>query len=106
MSNLLRKYIRNKLIEQASNKGSLIVVDIQPEYERGTTFDIGDMLRSASEYNQVLFLYNGADTLGMIDEQSLRNYYFEKLDYDEETYEELMSVSEFFDKDFNLSVPP
>lgn len=102
MSNLLREYIRNKLIEQASNKGSLIVVDIQPEYEGGTTFDIGDMLRSAAEYDQVLFLYNGADTLGMIDEQSLRNYYFEKLDYDEEVYEELMSVSEFFDKGYGF----
>ena len=102
MSSLLRKYIRNKLIEQASNKGSLIVVDIQPEYESGATFDIGDMLRAAAEYNEVLFLYNGADTLGMIDEQSLRNYYFEKLDYDEETYEELMSVSEFFDKGYGF----
>jgi len=102
MPNLLREYIRNKLIEQASNKGSLIVVDIQPEYESGATFDIGDMLRAAAEYNEVLFLYNGADTLGMIDEQSLRNYYFEKLDYDEETYEELMSVSEFFDKGYGF----
>ena len=102
MSNILREYIRGKLIEQASGKGSLIVVDIQPEYESGATFDIGDMLRSAAEYDRVLFLYNGADTLGMIDEQSLRNYYFEKLDYDEEVYEELMSVSEFFDKGYGF----
>ena len=103
MMSLLRTYIRQKLlIEQASGGGSLIVVDIQPEYESGATFDIGDMLRSASEYSRVLFLYNGADTLGMIDEQSLRNYYFEKLDYDEETYEELMSVSEFFDKGYGF----
>ena len=90
------------LVEQASGGGSLIVVDIQPEYESGATFDIGDMLRAAAEYDEVLFLYNGADTLGMIDEQSLRNYYFEKLDYDEETYKELMSVSEFFDKGYGF----
>ena len=87
--NLLREYIRGKLIEQASGKGSLIVVDIQPEYESGATFDIGDMLRAAAEYDEVLFLYNGADTLGMIDEGGLRNYYFEKLDYDEEVFEEV-----------------
>ena len=99
---LLRKYIRQMLVEQASGGGSLIVVDIQPEYESGVTFDIGDMLRAAAEYDEVLFLYNGADTLGMIDEQSLRNYYFEKLNYDEETYQELMSVSEFFDKGYGF----
>tara|TARA_B100001287_G_scaffold262350_1_gene252179 strand:- start:674 stop:2179 length:1506 start_codon:yes stop_codon:yes gene_type:complete len=102
MPSLLREYIRNKLIEQATNKASLIVVDIQPEYEGGATFDIGDLLRAATEYDRVLFLYNGEDTLGMIDEQSLRNYYFEKLDYDEEAYEELISVSEFFDKGYGF----
>ena len=100
--NLLREYIRRKLIEQSSGGGLLIVVDIQPEYESGATFDIGDMLRAAAEYDEVLFLYNGADTLGMIDEASLKNYYFEKLDYDEEVFEELISVSEFFDKGYGF----
>ena len=66
---ILRKYIRQKLVEHATGKGSLIVVDIQPEYESGATFDIGDMLRAAAGYDEVLFLYNGADTLGMIDEK-------------------------------------
>ena len=99
---ILRKYIRQKLVEQATGKGSLIVVDIQPEYESGATFDIGDMLRAAAGYDEVLFLYNGADTLGMIDENGLRNYYLEKLDYDEETFDELMSVAEFFDKGYGF----
>ena len=54
--NLLREYIRRKLIEQSSGGGLLIVVDIQPEYESGATFDIGDMLRAAAEYDEVLFL--------------------------------------------------
>ena len=56
----------------------LVVVDIQPEYEDNATFDIGDMLRSAAEeYDSVLFLFNGEDTLGMISESALKNYYFE-----------------------------
>ena len=92
------------LFEQdQGSKGSLVVVDIQPEYESNTPFDIGDMLRTAAEeYSRVLFLYNGADTLGMIDEGGLRNYYFEKLNYDEETFDELMSVAEFFDKGYGF----
>ncbi len=81
----------------------LVVVDIQPEYESNTTFDIGDMLRAAAEdYDSVLFLYNGEDTLGMVSEDALKNYYFEKLDYDVEAYEELLSNSEFFDKGYGF----
>ena len=81
----------------------LVVVDIQPEYEDNATFDIGDMLRSAAEeYDSVLFLFNGEDTLGMISESALKNYYFEQLDYDEEVFHELMSKSEFFDKGYGF----
>ncbi len=80
----------------------LVVVDIQPEYEDNATFDIGDMLRSATEYDSVLFLFNGEDTLGMISESALKDYYFEKLDYDEEMFDELLSRSEFFDKGYGF----
>ena len=100
--NLLREYIRGLLLEQTKG-GSLVVVDIQPEYESATPFDIGDMLRSAAEnYSRVLFLYNGEDTLGMVSESDLKNFYFEKLDYDEEAFEELLSKSEFFDKGYGF----
>ena len=81
----------------------LIIVDIQPEYESNTTFDIGDMLRKAAEdYSQVLVLFNGEDTLGMISEGELKNFYLEKLDYDEEVFDELLSKSTFFDKGYGF----
>lgn len=81
----------------------LIIVDIQPEYESNTTFDIGDMLRKAAEdYSQVLVLFNGEDTLGMISESALKNFYLEKLDYDEEVFDELLSKSTFFDKGYGF----
>ena len=99
---LLREYIRVLLEQEQGSKGSLVVVDIQPEYESGTPFDIGDMLRTAADsYSRVLFLYNGPE-LGMIDESGLKNFYFEKLDYDEETFDELLSKSEFFDKGYGF----
>ena len=64
---LLREYIRVLLEQDQGSKGSLVVVDIQPEYESNTPFDIGDMLRTAAEdYSRVLFLFNGEDTLGMV----------------------------------------
>ena len=100
---IIREYVRSLLEQELGSKGSLVVVDVQPEYEGNTTFDIGDMLRVASEeYSRVLFLFNGEDTLGMISESALKNYYFEKLDYDEEVFDELLSKSEFFDKGYGF----
>ena len=99
----IRNYVRLMLEQQAQSKGSLVVVDVQPEYEGNTSFDIGDMLRSAArDYSSVLFLFNGEDTLGMVSESALKNFYFEKLDYDEEVFEELLSKSEFFDKGYGF----
>ena len=100
---LLREYIRVLLEQEQGLKGSLVVVDVQPEYESNTPFDIGDMLRTAAEdYSRVLFLFNGEDTLGMISESALKNFYFEKLDYDEEAFEDLLSKSTFFDKGYGF----
>jgi len=81
----------------------LIVVDVQPEYESNTYFDIGDMLHTAvNDYDDVLFLYNGEDTLGMVSESALKDFYFEKLDYDEEAFDDLLSKSTFFDKGYGF----
>ena len=100
---LLREYIRVLLEQEQGSKGSLVVVDVQPEYESNTPFDIGDMLRTAAEdYSRVLFLFNGEDTLGMVSESALKNFYLEKLDYDEEAFEELLSKSTFFDKGYGF----
>ena len=100
---LLREYIKFLLERDQGSKGSLVVVDIQPEYESNTPFDIGDMLRTAAEdYSSVLFLFNGEDTLGMVSESALKNFYLEKLEYDEELFDELLSKSEFFDKGYGF----
>jgi len=97
---LLREYIRI-LLEQ-SGSGSLIMVDVQPEYESNVTFDIGDMLRKAAEdYSRVLVLYNGPD-LGMSSKTELINYYMEKLDWDEEVLDEFLSQATFFDKGYGF----
>ena len=98
---ILREYIRRRLIEQSSGGGSLIVVDIQPEYS--APFEVGDLLRNAIEnYSQVLFLYNGEDTLGMSSESALKEYYFENLGYDDDAMDDLLSKSEFFDKGYGF----
>ena len=52
--------------------------------------------------SRVLFLFNGEDTLGMVSESALKNFYFEKLNYDEEVFDDLLSKSVFFDKGYGF----
>jgi hypothetical protein len=100
---LLREYIKVLLEQGLQAKGGLVVVDIQPEYESNTPFDIGEMLRTAVEdYSRILFLFNGEDTLGMISKSALKDFYFEKLNYDEGVISELLSKSTFFDKGYGF----
>ena len=64
--------LKNILFEN----NNLIVVDIQPEYENYFTFDTEDFIDYLfdSRFDNVYYLYNGADTLGMIDEYDLKNW--------------------------------
>lgn len=81
--------------------GKLIIVDVQPEYEGHIGFDIEELLRKACGYGKVLVLWNGPD-LGMVSEEGLKNYYFEKMGYDEELFEKFISRAEFFDKGYGF----
>ena len=74
----LREYIRQTLKESVSSD-TLVIVDVQPAYERNTPFDIGQMLEWAhTNYSRILILWNGPD-LGFVDQKGLMSFYFEKL---------------------------
>jgi GH24 family phage-related lysozyme (muramidase) len=64
-----------------ATKPYLLVTDIQPEYQEGFTFRIEKFTqwlnRNFKRFSGVTFLYNGADTLGMISEDDLKMWYFE-----------------------------
>jgi hypothetical protein len=76
--------LTNRIIELAgqspvSNK-DLIVVDIQPEYQSSIPFlrEFVKFLNSNyKKLNRLIFLYNGADTLGMISESELQMWWLE-----------------------------
>jgi hypothetical protein len=86
---------------QVVGGGKLIIVDVQPEYEGFIGFDIGELLGVAVGYSRILVLWNGPE-LGMSSEEDLRRYYLEKMNYDEELYEEFISRAEFFDKGYGF----
>lgn len=78
---------------------TIINVDIQPEYESYINkFRIGDwinFLNQNAQNNQIVFLYNGADTLGMVSEGDYQMWLIEH-----GLEEEVLDRSVFYDKGY------
>lgn len=90
----------NKIVEDVQS-GTLIVVDIQPEYEKAFGFDtyqFVDFLLN-SKYDNKVYLYNGRDTLGMVSQDELVEWILEKADYSDEAQEEIDQIF-FYDKGY------
>lgn len=102
-SKLIIEYINKKLNRTFINESTLtsktiINVDIQPEYKDYISFNLHEwvnFINQNAELNNIVFLYNGADTLGMIDEQSFKEWLFE-LGIDEDVIYNAM----FYDKGY------
>lgn len=80
---------------------NLIICDIQPEYHFGITYNIYDFTtwlnKNAPLYNTITYFYNGAWTLGMINETELKFWLLDNgLD------EDLLCKVEFVDKGYGF----
>ena len=69
---------KSRLITESKVQGKTIInVDIQPEYKSYISFNLREWVNFINQnaaLNDVVFLYNGADTLGMIDEHSFKEW--------------------------------
>ena len=69
---------KSRLITESKIQGKTIInVDIQPEYKSYISFNLGEwvnFINTNAALNDIVFLYNGADTLGMIDEYSFKEW--------------------------------
>lgn len=90
---------KNRIINENTYQGKTIInVDIQPEYESYISFNINqwaNFLNENSQSNRIIFLYNGADTLGMIDKSSYINWLYEN-----GVDEEVLDNATFYDKGY------
>lgn len=82
-----------------TNGADLIVVDIQPEYKDGFTFNLTSFYEFLNEnyegMRSLTFLFNGEDTLGMVSENDFKNWMFEYgLD------EEIVYNTTYYDKGY------
>jgi len=107
----MNKHLKNTLtyinacFKRVSNGNDLIVVDIQPAYEKDLTFDIGDFIDYLDTYSgNVLYLYVG-ESLGFDDNipEWLMEKAEEHFDYDEkrlESFYNKINRFEYFDKGY------
>jgi len=114
IKNIINEEVRNQFILNERNVGrrkklqtineeifqgkTLISVDIQPEYEKWITFNLGDwveFINSNAENNRIVFLYNGAETLAMVDENEYRYWLF-----DLGIEEDVLDHAKFYDKGY------
>jgi len=69
---LLLDITKKTIIESSFAGKTLVVVDIQPEYEKGFSFETHEFIeflnQNHEEFSNIVILYNGAETLGMISE--------------------------------------
>ena len=78
LSKLIQSPSRNRVIllnEIDIKNKTIINVDIQPEYENYITFRLSNwinFLNQNGDNNQIVFLYNGYESLGMIDESTYK----------------------------------
>jgi len=90
---------RNRMLYETKVTGKTIInVDIQPEYKKWFSFDTHEwvqFLNDNAAQNKLIFLYNGADTLGMIDEGAYQNWL-----YDMGVEEDVIINAIFYDKGY------
>lgn len=98
-NNLAKVHKRNRFINESHVNGKTIInVDIQPEYAAHISFNINNwvqFINSSINDNRLVFLFNGEDTLGMINEMDYKMWLME-LGIEEEVIEE----SIFYDKGY------
>ena len=100
---LLREYL-SLLLEETKNR-SLVIVDVQPEYDDHLGFDVGELLLNALEnYSKILVLWNGPD-LSMSSRDDLVGYYYQSFlgaGGSDEGFEELLGKCTFYDKGYGF----
>ena len=74
-----------------------ISVDIQPEYEDWFKFSMHEYARflNKTEFNNLIFLYNGEDTMGFSDESTYKMWL-----YDNNVHDEVLDSAKFYDKGY------
>ena len=87
----------NPINENQTSGKTIISVDIQPEYSKYINFDLNNWVNMLNQHDGIIvFLYNGYDTLGMVNEDDYKMWLYD-LGVDEEL---IYSKAIFYDKGY------
>jgi hypothetical protein len=95
--NSIKKKLRLITESKIENK-TLVCVDVQPEYEPYITFNMREwvnFINKSSKTNNIVFLYNGHDTLGMVSKEEYTWWLYEYGIKDE-----VLNQATFYDKGY------
>jgi len=89
-------------LKKILKEDNLVVVDIQPEYEKAFTFDPREFVATlfTTDWDAIYYLYNGADTVGGVSEDELKDWIAEKSQLEYEEAYQIMDKIEFYDKGY------
>lgn len=96
---IINRKSKFRLTENSVQNKTIINVDIQPEYSKWITFNINEwanFINKSSRNNKLVFLFNGEDTLGMININDYRDWLIMDLGIDED----VIYNAEFYDKGY------
>lgn len=84
------------------SNNTLLIVDVQPEYN--FDFDLFAFLQyingEAIEGKDIVYLYNGVETVDMISEDDLKHWLYEGSEYDPQMEELIYNDIQFYDKGY------
>lgn len=84
-------------------KNNVIVVDIQPIYKSGIHFDMGKFTDFLMEQGNILYYFNGPDTVGGDSKKEIINWLYEESDYNDDLYNKLNSKQTlWYDKGYGF----
>ena len=96
---LIKRILKENTIK---SNNVLVIVDIQPEYN--FDFDVFAFMQYVNDEalvgKDILYLYNGYNTLGMIKEDDLKDWLYEASEYDEQMEPLIYNQIKYYDKGY------
>lgn len=89
----------NKFLNE-KRTNNVIVVDVQPMYKNYIHFDMNDFCNFLLEQRDILYFYNGPDTVGSDTKEDIIDWLYTESDYNDDLIYKLQHETYFFDKGY------
>jgi hypothetical protein len=85
-----------------TRKKNVIIVDVQPMYEQSIDFEIEDFNEFLLNQKNLLYFFNGPDTVGVDSKRNIIDWLSEYSDYNDDLYIKLTKQTIWYDKGYGF----